>query len=43
VRKTGFYKLKKGEVVLTVAQQKAVGIKHGKKKSSSRKRVAGKK
>lgn len=43
VRKTGFYRLRKGEVVLTVSQQKAVGLKtHGKKKASSRKRVASK-
>jgi hypothetical protein len=42
VKKTGVYKLKKGERVLTVAQQKSVGIKRG-KKPSGRKRVAGKK
>lgn len=42
VKKTGAYKLKKGERVLTVAQQKSVGIKKG-KKTSGRKRVAGKK
>ena len=44
VKKTGAYRLKKGEKVLTVAQQKSVGIKStGKKKSSSHKRVASKK
>lgn len=43
VKKTGVYKLKKGERVLTIAQQKSVGIKHGKRKTSGRKRVAGKK
>jgi hypothetical protein len=42
VRKTGNYRLKKGEVVLTVAQQKAHGLKKEKRKSSSRKRVAAK-
>jgi hypothetical protein len=42
VKKTGVYKLKKGERVLTVAQQKSVGLKHGKKKTTSRKRVAAK-
>ena len=35
VRKTGFYKLKKGEVVLTVPQQKAIGLKRGKKKNGT--------
>ena len=44
VRKTGFYKLKKGEMVLTVPQQKSVGLKKGgRKKAVGRKRVAGKK
>ena len=42
VKKTGIYKLKKGERVLTVAQQKSVGIKKGKKKTNARKRVASK-
>ena len=41
VKKTGNYRLRKGEKVLTVTQQKAVGIKAGKKKTT-RKRVAGK-
>jgi hypothetical protein len=43
IRKTGDYRLRKGERVLTIAQQKAVGIKKGKKKAHGRKRVAGKK
>ena len=42
VKRTGNYRLRKGEVVLTVKQQREVGIKTGKKKSSSRKRVASK-
>ena len=43
VRKTGFYKLKKDEMVLTVAQQKSVGLKKGgRKKAVGRKRVASK-
>lgn len=42
VKKTGNYRLRKKEVILTVAQQKAVGLKGGKKKSSVRKRVASK-
>jgi hypothetical protein len=42
VKRTGNYRLRKKEVVLTVAQQKAAGIKRGKKKSSVRKRVASK-
>ncbi len=43
VKKTGVYKLKKGERVLTVAQQKAHGLKKGgKKKATSRKRVSSK-
>jgi hypothetical protein len=40
VRKTGFYRLKKNEVVLTVPQQRAIGLKRGKKKTAPRKRVA---
>lgn len=44
VKKTGNYRLRKGEAVLTIGQQKEVGIKKdGKKKSgSSRKRIASK-
>ena len=36
VKKTGVYKLKKGEKVLTAAQQKAHGIKKTTKKSHSK-------
>lgn len=43
VKKTGNYRLRKKEMVLTVAQQKAAGIKNGsKKKASARKRVVSK-
>ena len=42
VKKTGNYRLKKGEKVLTIAQQKAVGLKTGKKKPTGKKRVASK-
>lgn len=43
VRKTGFYKLKRGEIVLTPSQQKSVGLKkRGRKKTVGRKWVASK-
>ncbi len=43
VKKTGNYRLRKGERVLTVAQQKSAGLKKvGKKNTHARKRVAGK-
>jgi hypothetical protein len=43
VKKTGNYRLRKGEKVLTISQQKAAGIKKGgKKKANSRKRIASK-
>lgn len=43
VRKTGVAMVKKGERVLTIAQQKSAGLKNsGKKKASTRKRVASK-
>jgi hypothetical protein len=41
VKKTGVYKLKKGEHVLTASQAKAQGLKTGKKKGT-RKRTASK-
>ena len=41
VTKTGPYRLRKGEIVLTVGQQKAAGLKTAKKKSTG-KRVASK-
>ena len=42
VKKGGWAKVKKHEVVLTVGQQKAAGLKKGGKKKASHKRVAGK-
>jgi hypothetical protein len=43
IKKTGNYRLRKKELVLTVAQQKAAGLqKGGKKKANARKRVASK-
>jgi len=43
VKKSGLARVRKNEVVLTVSQQKAVGLKKGgKKKAYSRKRVASK-
>jgi hypothetical protein len=43
VKKTGPYRLRKGEKVLTIQQQKSAGLKNtGKKKASYRKRVASK-
>jgi hypothetical protein len=43
VKKTGNYRLRKGERVLTVTQQKAAGLKKGgKKKAHARKRVSSK-
>lgn len=43
VKKTGNYRLRKGEAVLTIGQQKEAGIKKdGKKKSGSRKRIVSK-
>jgi len=42
VKKTGPYRLRKGELVLTVSQQKAYGLKKGKKKATSRKRISSK-
>jgi len=44
VKKTGNYRLRKKEVVLTATQAKAAGIKgaQGKKKTGARKRVSGK-
>jgi hypothetical protein len=42
VKKTGNYRLRAKERVLTVGQQKAAGLKVGKKKTSTRKRVASK-
>jgi len=43
VKKTGNYRLRKGEAVLTVTQQKEAGIKKsGKKKSETRKHTVSK-
>ena len=42
VTKTGPYRLRKGEIVLTVGQQKAAGLKKTAKKKSTGKRVASK-
>ncbi len=43
VKKTGPARLKKGELVMTVSQQKSAGLKkNGRKKSNARKRVASK-
>ena len=43
VKKTGNYRLRKGEAVLTVKQQREVGIKKGgKKKANHKKRIASK-
>jgi len=43
VKKTGPYRLRKGELVLTISQQKAAGLKKSwKKKVSGRKRVGSK-
>ncbi len=42
VEKTGNYRLRKGELVLTVSQQKKHGFKKKTSKYSSRKRVASK-
>lgn len=43
VKKTGAYRLKKGELVMTSTQQKSAGLKkYGKKKTAGRKRVASK-
>lgn len=42
VKKTGNYRLKKGEKVLTGPQQKRAGLKKGGKKKHAKKRVAGK-
>lgn len=40
VKKTGAYRLKKNEVVLTSTQAKAAGIKKGSKKTGSKKSVS---
>ncbi len=40
VKKTGAYRLRKNEIVLTKGQQKTVGIKQGGKKNAPRKKVA---
>jgi hypothetical protein len=42
VTKTGPYRLRKGEIVLTVGQQKAAGLKKTAKKKSTGKHVASK-
>ena len=42
VKKTGNYRLKKGEKVLTGPQQKRAGLKKGGKKKHAKKRIAGK-
>ena len=42
VKRTGAYRLKKGEIVLTAVQAKSHGVKTGKKKSGSHKRTASK-
>jgi hypothetical protein len=43
VKKTGNYRLRKGEKVLTIAQQKSVGIKKTGKLKSSPRKISGKK
>jgi hypothetical protein len=42
VKKSGYAKVRKGEVMLTAKQTKSLGKKYGKRKSSTRKRVASK-
>jgi hypothetical protein len=42
VKRTGVAKVHKGEIVLTVAQQKAHGLKKGKRKATGRKYVVSK-
>lgn len=42
VKKTGPYRLRKGEVVLTVGQQREAGLKPSKKKSGTKKRTTSK-
>lgn len=42
VKRTGNYRLRKGELVLTVSQQKEYGLKKKTSKKSSRKRVGSK-
>ena len=42
VKKTGPYRLRKGEIVLTAEQQKEHGLKKGKGKATGRKRMASK-